>query len=59
MGAGKEVAEIYEFAVGFVLDYRESVISLAIIEFVTRTVDDAPLVLAAANVPSVHHNGSL
>jgi hypothetical protein len=58
VGAGEEVAEVYEFAVGLVLDCKGLVIE-CLVESGYRTIDDTPLVLATANVPTVHDNSSL
>jgi hypothetical protein len=58
VGAREEVAEVYEFAVGLVLDC-EVLASVDCRRLQKRTIDDAPLVLAAADVPTVHDNSSL
>jgi hypothetical protein len=59
VGAGKEVAEVYEFAVGLVLDCQGLAVHLKYSDRGGHTVDDAPLVLAAADVPAVDDNGAL
>ena len=59
MGAGEEVTEVDEFAVGLVLDCK--VLAKESRTETTRqhTVDDTPLVLATTNVPTVHNDSSL
>lgn len=58
VSAGEEVAEIDEFAVAFVLDY-DLLVAFTVHERTQHTIDDAPLVLAAANVPAVYDNSAL
>jgi hypothetical protein len=59
VGAGKEVAEVYEFTVGLVLDYSVLVRLAKRAGAGWLTIDDAPLVLATANVLAVDNNSSL
>jgi hypothetical protein len=59
VGAGEEVAEVDEFAVALVLDWEALAACLRGTRSRDHTVDDAPLVLAAANVPTVHDDRSL
>jgi hypothetical protein len=59
VGAGEEVAEVDEFAVALVLDWEALAVCLQGTRSRRHTVDDAPLVLAAANVPTVHDDSSL
>jgi hypothetical protein len=57
--AREEVAEVYKFAVGLVLDCRWLVDERSTFKSFQHTVDDAPLVLATADVPTVHDDSSL
>ena len=60
VGAGKEVAEVYEFAVVLVLDYdalaqlREDKMGMLLL-----TVDNTPLVLATTDVLAINNNSPL
>lgn len=59
VGAREEVAKVYEFAVCLVLDCERLVDASSTFMSFKHTVDDAPLVLATADVPTVHDDSSL
>ena len=59
MGAGQEVTEVDEFAVGLVLDCEMLVTGSKTETTRRHTVNDTPLVLATTNVPTVHNDSSL
>jgi hypothetical protein len=58
VGAGEEVAEVDEFAVVLVLDCG-ALVKLWKGRWGWHTVDDAPLVLAATDVPAINNDGPL
>ena len=61
VGAGKEVAEVYEFAVVLVLDYDASVHLRERKKMgpLLLTIDNTPLVLAATDVLAINNNSPL
>lgn len=59
VGARQEVAKVDEFAVVLILDC-ETLVEILIVEKIHGlTIDDAPLVLAATDVPAIDNNSPL
>jgi hypothetical protein len=59
VGAGEEVAEVDEFAVVLVLNWVFLVWPVRREGGIQPTVDDAPLVLTATDVPAINNDGPL
>lgn len=59
VGAGEEVAEVDEFAVVLVLDYRDVSNCVGKLEMVILAIDNAPAVLSAADLLATNHDGLL
>ena len=55
VGAGKEVAEVYEFAVVLILDCM-LLVDVDVVQVIGHTIDEAPTILATANLLAIHND---